>query len=290
MSLHSLGLLILLGLAAPAVRAQTVVPLWPGPAPQSHGNKPQDIPTITLYKSTVTTAPTPAIVICPGGGYEFLATATEGTNEAKWFQQKGVTALVLKYRLPSKGYRHPVPLLDAQRALRLVRSHAADWNINPGKVAVMGFSAGGHLASTAETHFDAGNPAAADPIERQSSRPDFAVLVYPVISMQDGVTHPGSKRNLLGPDPDPALVSSLSNDTQVTAQTPPTLLIFADDDKTVPPENSKLMYAALQKTGVPSAMQEYSHGGHGFGFGPKQYNAPPGWLDKAYAWLQGQGF
>jgi acetyl esterase/lipase len=268
--------------------AQTVVPLWEGPAPQSHGNTPNDIPTLTVFLPQNATGPTSAIVICPGGGYAKLSMEYEGVNEAQYFQSHGVAAFVLKYRLPINGYRHPVPLLDAQRAIRLVRSRAADWKIDVAKVGIMGFSAGGHLASTLETHFDAGNASAADPVDQQGCRPDFAVLVYPVISMKDGLTHSGSKANLLGPNPDPALVENLSNDTQVTPQTPPTILVAAQDDHTVPIENSRLMYAALQKAGVPSAIQEYPHGGHGFGFGPNRPNAPPGWLDKVYDWLKTQ--
>ena len=282
--------LFLFVVTASLAPAQTVVPLWDGPAPQSHGTAPNDIPTLTVFLPEKAAQATSAIVICPGGGYAGLSFDTEGINEAKWFQEKGVAAFVLKYRLPVNGYRHPVPLLDAQRAIRLVRNHAADWNINPAKIGIMGFSAGGHLASTVDTHFDTGNASATDPVDRQICRPDFAVLVYPVISMKDGITHPGSKLNLLGPNPDPALVASLSNETQVTPQTPPTLLVFADDDKAVPPENSRLMYAALQKAGVPSALQEYPHGGHGFGFGAKPDHSPPGWLDKAYDWLKGLGF
>jgi acetyl esterase/lipase len=273
-----------------AAIAQTVVHVWDGPAPQSHGTTPNDIPTLTVFLPENTSQPTSAIVICPGGAYSVLVFDTEGVNEAKWFQQRGVAAFVLKYRLPVNGYRHPVPLLDVQRAIRLVRSHSVDWNIDTSKVGVMGFSAGGHLASTVDTHFDAGNAFADDPVERLSCRPDFAVLVYPVISMKDGITHADSKANLLGPNPDPKLVESLSNETQVTPQTPPTLLIHAEDDGLVPIENSRLMYAALQKAGVRSAFQEYPHGGHGFGFGPNQNNAPPGWLDKAYNWLRGQDF
>ena len=255
-----------------------------------HGTTPDDIPTLTAFLPENSAQPTSAIVICPGGGYAHLSLETEGTNEAAWFQQRGVAAFVLKYRLPVHGYRHPVPLLDAQRAIRLVRSHAADWHINLAKVGIMGFSAGGHLASTVDTHFDAGDASAADPVDGLGCRPDFAVLVYPVISMKDGVTHGGSKNNLLGPNPDPKLVEKLSNETQVTPQTPPTVLVFADDDKTVPPENSRLMYAALQKAGVPSALQEYPHGGHGFGFGKKPDPSPRGWLDHAYDWLKVQGF
>ncbi len=269
-------------------QAQIVTPLWQGPVPQSHGSTPNDIPTLTVFLPQNASGPTSAVVICPGGGYGHLSMQYEGINEAQYFQRHGVAAFVLKYRLPGDGYRHPVPLLDAQRAIRLIRSHAADWKIDPTKVGVMGFSAGGHLASTLETHFDAGDATASDAVDHQSCRPDFAVLVYPVISMKDGLTHGGSKANLLGPNPDPALVQSLSNDTQVTAQTPTTILVAAQDDHTVPIENSRLMYAALQKAGVTSALQEYPHGGHGFGFGKPA--SPPGWLDKVYAWLKAQSF
>jgi acetyl esterase/lipase len=210
----------------------------------------------------------------------------EGENEANWFKDHGIACFVLAYRMPHG--RHQVPLSDAQRAMRYIRSQAAKFNVNPNKIGVMGFSAGGHLASTLDTHFDAGIPQATDPVDKLSCRPDFAVLVYPVISMKDGITHEGSKHMLLGPNPDPALVSSLSNETQVTSQTPPTILVHAIDDGAVPIENSRLMFAALQKAGVPSALDEYPHGGHGFGFGPKQTNAPAGWLDTVYAWLKGQ--
>jgi acetyl esterase/lipase len=272
-----------------AAIAQTEVPLWNGPAPQSHGTSPNDIPTLTVFLPPNTTAPTSAVVICPGGGYAGLAFDHEGINEAKWLNGKGVAGMVLKYRLPVNGYRHPVPMLDVQRAIRFVRSHAADWKINPAKVGIMGFSAGGHLAATADTHFDAGTDTAKDPVDRLGCRPDFAILVYAVISMKDGITHGGSKANLLGPNPDPATVLNLSNETQVTPHTPPTVLVHAVDDGAVPIENSRLMYAALQKAGVPSALQEYPTGGHGFGFGATPDQSPAGWLDKAYDWVKGQG-
>ncbi len=283
-------LLFCVSLSSAAIATERNVPLWNGPAPQSHGTTPNDIPTLTVFLPGNASQPTSAILICPGGAYAVLAFDHEGINEAKWFQQRGVAAFVLKYRLPVNGYRHPVPLLDAQRAIRLIRSHAADWNLNPARVGVMGFSAGGHLASTLETHFDAGNGSATDTVDRQSCRPDFAVLVYPVISLKDGITHQVSKLNLLGPNPDPALVASLSNETQVTPQTTPTLLVHAEDDGSVPIENSRLMLAALQKAGVPAALQVYPHGGHGFGFGAKPDDSPPGWLDQAYDWLKGHGF
>ena len=290
MVMRSNPFLILLGMivSIAASPAQTVIPLWNGPAPQSHGSSPNDIPTLTVFLPEKSDATTPAVVICPGGGYMGLAFDSEGINEAKWFQSRGVAGFVLKYRLPGNGYPHPVPLLDAQRALRLVRSRAGEWNIDPAKIGIMGFSAGGHLAATLDTHFDAGNPQANDSIDKQSCRPDFAILVYAVISMKDGITHQGSKQNLLGPNPDPALVESLSNETQVTAQTPPTILVHAQDDNVVPIQNSRLMYEALQKAGVQSAFHKYPNGGHGFGFGCKPDRSPAGWLDKVYGWLKNQ--
>jgi acetyl esterase/lipase len=285
-----LFILLVLSLAD-AARAQSVVPLWHGAAPQSLGNAPKDTPTLTVFlPENHDSRPTPAIVICPGGGYAMLSLTAEGSNEAKWFQSRGVAGLVLTYRLPTDGYRHPVPLLDAQRALRLVRNNAAQWKIDPAKIGIMGFSAGGHLASTLETHFDAGNLASEDSVDWASCRPDFAVLVYPVISMKDGITHSGSKSNLLGPNPDPSLVANLSNETQVTRQTPATDLVVALDDGAVPPLNSQLMYAALQKAGVPSALQAYPKGGHGFGFGNVPDSSPPGWLDRVADWMKSQGF
>ncbi len=277
-------------LNAGAELPSTYIPLWDGPAPRSLGAAEKDTPRLYVYLPEKTARPTRAMVILPGGGYEFLAYEHEGIHEAEWFQKRGIAAFVLFYRLPINGYRHPVPLLDAQRAVRLVRSRAAEWNIDPAQVAVMGFSAGGHLASTLVTHFDAGTANAADPVERQSCRPDYSVLVYPVITFKPGVTHEGSKLNLLGPNPNSELVEILCNETQVTPQTPPTVLVHSIDDGAVPIENSRLMLAALQKAGVPAELQEYAHGGHGFGFGPGFDNAPPGWLERASDWLAGQGF
>jgi acetyl esterase/lipase len=268
----------------------TPVPLWNGPAPLSHGQAATDIPTLTPFPLAHPTTPGPAVVICPGGGYEFLSMEFEGYNEARWFNAHGVAAFVLTYRLPSHGYPHPVPLMDAQRALRVVRSRAKEWHIAPDKVGVMGFSAGGHLASTLETHYDRGKAEAADPVDRLSCRPDFCVLVYAVISMENAITPGGSKAGLLGPNPDPKLVENLSNDKQVTPQTPPTLLIAVDDDTTVPVENSRRMFAALKKAGVTTAFQEYPRGGHGFGMGHVPDPGPPGWLDRMGDWLRSQGF
>jgi acetyl esterase/lipase len=268
------------------------VPLWEHQRdiPYSRGSTAKDIPSLSVFLPEPAAVPAPAIIICPGGGYGFRVDDFEGTNVAEWFAERGWAAFVLKYRIPADGYPHPVPLLDAQRAVRLVRSRAAEWNIDPTQIAIMGFSAGGHLASTLVTHFDAGNATSPDPVERQSCRPDYAVLVYPVITLAPGVTHEGSKARLLGPQPDAALVENLSNERQVTPQTPPTVLVHAADDFMVPIENSRLMLAALEKAGVPCALQEYPSGGHGFGFGPNHDKAPPGWLDRVQAWLGTQGY
>ncbi len=287
----ALSLGLLLGMGA-GVMAQERVNIYSGAAPGSLGSHPDiDNPFLLVFLPVSATPDTlsSAVIICPGGGYAALSMDAEGTNVARSWQSHGVAAMVLRYRLPGQDYPHPAPMLDAQRACRLVRSRAGEWHLNPKQIGVMGFSAGGHLASTLETHFDAGNPAAPDPIDRVDCRPDFAVLVYPVISMKDGIAHVGSKNNLLGPHPDPALVESLSNETQVTAETPPTLIVRAADDKTVLPANGDLMLAALQKAGIPSALQEYPSGGHGFGWGRKPDPSPPGWLDAVAQWLTARG-
>lgn len=211
-----------------------------------------------------------AVVVCPGGGYGGLAYDWEGTDFAGWLNSQGIAAIILRYRLPVDGevahQKWLCPLLDAQRAIRLTRAHAAEWGINPGKVGILGFSAGGHLASTAGTHFDAGDANAADPVDRLSSRPDFMVLVYPVISMAAGITHAGSRQNLLGDSPSDELVRRYSNELQVTADTPPTFLVHAGDDGAVPVKNSLLFYEALLAHKVPAELHLYPSGGHGFSF------------------------
>jgi acetyl esterase/lipase len=208
-----------------------------------------------------------AVIVCPGGGYGGLAYDWEGTDIAGWLNSRGVAAIVLRYRLPADGdvaqQKWLCPLLDAQRAIRFTRAHAAEWAIDPAKVGIMGFSAGGHLASTAGTHFDAGDKTAADPIDRLSSRPDFLILIYPVITMSE-FTHGGSRENLLGKNPDEALVRRYSNELQVTADTPPTFLLHAGDDDAVPVQNSLLFYQALLAHKVPAELHVYPHGGHGF--------------------------
>ena len=222
-----------------------------------------------------------AIVICPGGGYAGLAVQPEGHGIAKWVNTHGITGFVLEYRLPAG--RSYVPLLDAQRAIRTVRANCQRWAVDPHKIGIIGFSAGGHLASTAATHFDTGNSQAPDPVERVSCRPDFAILVYPVISMGEK-THGGSKKNLLGENPSEKLVDLFSNEKQVTAQTPPTFLAHAKDDFAVPIENSQLFYTAMRKHNVPGKLLELPTGGHGLnGYKGPMWDA---WQEQSMAWLK----
>lgn len=261
------------------------LPLWEGPPPNSQpGGEPEqrvregDIlwvrhvqnPSVEVRLPARGNATGQAVVVCPGGGYGGLAYDWEGTDFAGWLNSQGIAAIILRYRLPVDGdiahQKWLSPLLDAQRAIRLTRAHAADWGINPAKVGIMGFSAGGHLASTAGTRFDVGNKEAADPIERLGSRPDFMILVYPVISMLKETTHGNSRVNLLGPDPADELVQRYSNELQVTADTPPTFLVHAGDDNAVPVKNSLLFYEALVAHRVPAELHLYPQGGHGFSF------------------------
>src|SRR5439155_12045657 len=246
-----LGLLIGLLAFAMVVRAEVKdpIPLWREAAPGALGTDDKDIPTITPYLPETSKASGGAIVVCPGGGYGGLA-PHEGKDYALWLNEQGISAFVLKYRLGSNGYRHPRMLEDVSRAIRFVRAGDAQWNIDPKRVGVMGSSAGGHLASTVLTHFDAGKPDASDPIERQSSRPDLGILCYPVITMGE-FAHQGSKNNLLGKDPSPELVKLLSNELQVTKETAPCFLFHTYEDAAVPVENSFAFAAALRKAGVP---------------------------------------
>jgi acetyl esterase/lipase len=271
-----------------AARAQTAdpIPLWPDGAPGALGKEPKDIPTLTPY--LVEGAVKPAIVVCPGGGYGALA-PHEGNDYALWLNQQGISAFVLKYRLGSAGYRHPAMIEDAQRAIRLVRARAAEWKVDPQHVGIMGSSAGGHLASTALTHFDNGKKDAPDEIDRQGCRPDFGILCYAVITMGEN-THQGSRRNLLGDHPDPALIELLSNEKQVTKDTPPCFIWHTWEDKAVKVENSLEFAAALRKAGVPFALHIYEKGGHGMGLRDKApfTHAHPWSHDLAF-WLQETG-
>ncbi|HXA68505.1 MAG TPA: alpha/beta hydrolase [Bryobacteraceae bacterium] len=251
---------------AALARAQepVTVLLWPNGAPGALGNEDSDQPSLTIFLPVKNQANGTGVIVCPGGGYGALASNHEGRQVANWLNSLGIAAFVLKYRLGPR-YHHPIELGDAQRAIRLVRAHAGEYGVTPDRLGVMGFSAGGHLAATMGTHFDNGNAADPDPMQRASSRPDFLVLGYPVISFTTPYTHQGSLHNLLGDNPDPKLIQSLSNELQVTAQTPPTFLFHTTEDQTVPVENSVLFYLALRKAGVAAEMHIFERGPHGVG-------------------------
>jgi acetyl esterase/lipase len=259
-------------------------PLWANGAPGALGAADEDKPSITPYlaKSPNGTA----VIVCPGGGYQHLAMDHEGAQIARWLNSLGISAFVLQYRLGPK-YHHPAMIDDAQRAIRTVRSRAAALHIQPDRIGIWGFSAGGHLASTAATHFEAGNPGAADPLDRAGSRPDFAILAYPVISLGE-FAHVGSRTNLLGKNPDPKLVEDLSNDQRVTAQTPPTFLFHTTADATVPVENSVRFYLALRKAGVPAEMHIFQNGPHGVGLAPTDATLSA-WSGLLANWLRERG-
>jgi acetyl esterase/lipase len=260
--------------------------LWPAGAPGAQGTEDIDKPSLAPYLVPAGRGTGTAVIVCPGGGYSGLSMDKEGDQIARWLNSLGVTALVLKYRLGPK-YHHPVELGDAQRAIRTVRSQASEYRLLPDRIGIMGFSAGGHLASTAGTHFDAGDAGSSDPIDRMSSRPDFLVLCYPVISFGT-FAHQGSKRNLIGETPDPKLVESLSNETQVTAQTPPTFLFHTTTDASVPVENSVMFYAALRKAGVPAELHIYERGPHGVGLAQTD-EALSTWPARLADWLRVRG-
>lgn len=264
------------------------LPLWPTSAvPGAQGEQPEDIPTLTAYLPEAAKRTGASMLILPGGGYGHLATH-EGQGYADWLVAQGVTCYVLKYRLGSHGYRHPYMLADAARGLRTIRAWARRDGLDPARIGVMGSSAGGHLASTLLTHFDAGKPDSADPIERESSRPDLGILCYPVISL-GAFTHQGSKNNLLGPNPPATLVQLLSNEEQVTAQTPPCFIWHTAEDPAVPVENALMFAAALRRAGVPFDLHIYEKGRHGLGLPAHSPDAPPWDADCLY-WLNIRGF
>jgi acetyl esterase/lipase len=278
------------------------IPLYTGPIPNSkpgNGNEKIEkqeitvisnvqVPDIAVYLPSKRSSTGQAVLICPGGGYRVLAYDWEGSDIARYFNSIGVAAIVLKYRLPVYGNTvepHKAPLMDAQRALRLVRFNAGSWNIDPGKIGIMGFSAGGHLASTLGTHFDYGNPAATDSVERISCRPDFMVLMYPVVSFVDPAVHSGSSEALLGKNPDKSLLEYYSNELQVKNDTPPVFMVHADDDKGVPVENSLLMYKALRAKNIPAELHILSEGEHGFGLGTGNEHIST-WTNNLKWWLE----
>lgn len=282
----ALGLMLVF--AGVCAAEPVVVPLWPDGAPGAKADEDHDRPTITMYVPAEELRTGTAVIVCPGGAYQNLAMDHEGERVAEWLNRAGVTAFVLKYRHGKHGYRHPIPMHDAQRAIRTVRHHAARWQLKPDRIGVLGFSAGGHLASTTGTHFDRGIKDAEDPIDRASCRPDFMVLCYPVISFTAPYTHRGSRANLIGKNFDPELAKLLSNELQVTEDTPPTFLMHAGGDRAVPPANSIAFYQALRKEGVAAELHLYAHGGHGFGLGkPGEPHAE--WPKACERWMARQG-
>lgn len=258
--------LALMGVATMAASAMPPMePLWPGGAPGAKGTAPEDVPSLQFFPASPEKSLGATVIVCPGGGYAGLADH-EGAPVAQWLNSIGVNSAVLRYRLGPK-YHHPCMMLDAQRAIRTVRARCASLGWDPKKIGILGFSAGGHLASTATTHFDAGDPAASDPIDRQSCRPDFSILIYPVITMSDPYTHTGSRTNLLGDNPAPELIRLLSNERHVTKETPPVFLVHTWADNGVPVQNSLMFATAMRRAGVPCELHMYEQGPHGFGLG-----------------------
>ncbi len=264
------------------VTAQTNLsfPLWPDGAPDALGKEAVDIPTLTVFLPSPEKATGAAMVICPGGGYGHLADH-EGSHYARWLNNQGIAGFVLKYRLGSNRYRHPAMLHDAARAVRIVRARAEEWKLDSNKIGIIGSSAGGHLASTLLTHWDAGDTNSAAVIERQSSRPDAVILCYPVITLTDPFTHKGSRANLLGTNPPPDLVKELSAELQVNKSSPPCFIWSTEEDKTVPVENSLQLATALRRAGVRFDLHIYERGGHGIGLGNKDFNT-----EKFHAWTK----
>ncbi len=267
--------------------------LWDGPAPLAHGEADEDIPAITPYLlgKSPDGKPRACVIVCPGGGYS-KRTVHEGDFYAHWLNELGISAFVLRYRLGSHGYRHPAMLYDVARAVRFVRANAKAYGVDPDRIGVIGSSAGGHLVSTILTHFDAGDPKAKDPVDRVSSRPDLGILVYPVITMQS-FGHSGSRDQLLGENPDQALVDLLSSERQVRDDTPPAFLTHSIRDKGVPVRNSMDFAAALEAHKVPFELHVYNLGGHGFGLGTGRKWEPENrypWVKECERWLGQQGF
>jgi len=275
--------------AASLVLAQTpeTISLWENRAPGALGDADADRPTITVFRAAARQNAVTSVIVAPGGGYTNLSMDKEGRQVASWFNAMGVTAFVLKYRLGPR-YHHPIELGDAQRAIRLVRSRAMQFGVAPDRIGMMGFSAGGHLAATAGTRFDDGNAGAPDEVDRVSSRPDFLILAYPVISFDPAIAHAGSVRSLLGENPAPAVLQELSADLHVTGKTPPTFLFSTNADTTVPSENTVRFYLALRQAKVPAEMHIFENGPHGVGLdlGDPALSLWPTLLTN---WLRGRG-
>jgi acetyl esterase/lipase len=274
--------------APPVVLHGKTMLLWPGGAPGAVGDAEEDKPTLTVYLPTGPNVTKTGVVVAPGGSYTHLSMIKEGDDIALWLNAHGVAAFVLKYRLGPK-YHNPIELGDAQRAIRTVRANAAEYGVALDHVGMFGFSAGGHLTASAGTKFDAGDAAASDPIDRQGSRPDFLILAYPVITLMEPLAHAGSKLNLLGENPDPALVQSMSVETLVTKDTPPAFIFMTTEDKTVPVLNSVLFYEALVKAGVSAELHIFQHGAHGAGLGAANPQLSI-WPELLIKWMRERGY
>lgn len=300
------SILIAMGLAALSIHtmAQEVLPLWPaGKVPNNKTNTVEEksvtgadnilrisgvtVPEISVFLAPKEKATGAAVLICPGGGYGILAASHEGSDFAKWFNERGISAFVLKYRLPNEkamSHQHEVPLMDAMQATKLIRQHAKKWNIDGNQIGVMGFSAGGHLAATLSTHFNMGAQAS------EEAKPNFSILIYPVISLLPELAHGGSRDNLLGPDKSEELIKYYSNELQVSANTPPAFLVHASDDNAVPAENSIAYYLALKKVKIPAEMHLYPKGGHGFGMRTEGKGSLVNWPAAMEGWLKANGW
>ena len=301
------GILLVLGLSAASLQsmAQTeIIDLWPkGKVPNFKTSSVEEksvtdangilrisgvtVPTITAYIAPKEKATGAAVMICPGGGYGILAASHEGSDFAKWFNERGISAFVLKYRLPNEKammHQHEVPLMDAMQAMKLIRQHAGKWNIDLNKIGVMGFSAGGHLAATLSTHYNMGEKAS------EEAKPNFSMLIYPVISLSPELAHGGSRDNLLGPEKSEELIKYYSNEMQVSAKTPPAFLVHAMDDGAVPVENSIEYYLALKKLKIPAEMHLYPVGGHGYGFRTEGKGSLANWPAAMEGWLKAMGY
>jgi acetyl esterase/lipase len=260
--------------------------LWPKGAPEAKGDEAKDKPTLIIYLPEKPSGV--GVVICPGGGYGGLAMDHEGHQIGRWLNDHGIAGFICDYRHRGKGYGHPAPLQDAQRAIRTVRSRATEFGVDPAKVGILGFSAGGHLCSTAVTHFDSGDAKSDDPVMRENSRPDFGILCYPVIAFDQPFTHKGSQKNLLGEGAAADQIAGLSNERQVTDQTPPCFLWHTWEDKGVPPENSVVFSQALLAHKIPAELHVFEKGRHGLGLA-KETPGTSAWPDLCIAWLKNRG-
>jgi len=287
---HFLPLLVWTLIITPSLAAEPQTELlWPNGAPGALGAEAKDKPMLYIYLPDKEKATGGAVVVCPGGGYAHLAITYEGHDIARWLADNGVAGFVCDYRHSGKGYKHPAPLEDAQRAIRTIRARAKEFGVDPAKIGILGFSAGGHLTSSAVTHFDKGKTDSKDPIDQVSCRPDFGIMCYPVIAFGEKFSHNGSQVNLLGKDASEDLIKSMSSEKQVTSETPPCFLWHTYEDTGVPPENSVVFYLACIKNKVPAELHVYEKGRHGVGLG-KGIVGTENWPTECLAWMKNHGF